>query len=90
MSLPVFFLREKRTVIAYAPALDLSASGTSAERAKRNFETTLRLFLAELMEHGTLDRVLRDMGWSKQERRWQPPVEARTATTVPFRLPVSV
>jgi hypothetical protein len=56
-SLPVLFLKEKRTFIAYTPALDFSASGTTAERAKRNFQRTLRLFLEEVTAAGTLEQV---------------------------------
>ena len=61
-SIPVLFLRERRTYIAYTPVLDLSASGSSIERAKKNFERTLGLFLEDLLERGTLDPVLRDPG----------------------------
>jgi predicted RNA binding protein YcfA (HicA-like mRNA interferase family) len=88
ISLPVFFLREKRTTIAYTPALDLSASGSTAARAKKNFETALRLFLEELVERGTLDEVLREQGWSKHERQWQPPLEVERTGTLPVRIPV--
>ena len=53
-------------------------SGTTAARAKKNFATTLRLFLEELLEHGTLDEVLSDQGWSKHQQQWQPPVPRYT------------
>jgi hypothetical protein len=89
LSIPVLYLREGRAYIAYTPALDLSASGTTVSRAKKNFETTLRLFLDELIARGTLADVLREMGWSKQDRRWRPPVEVARASSVPFRLPVA-
>ena len=88
LSLPVLFLKEKRIFIAYTPALDLSASGNTTARAKKNFEMTLRLFLEELIETGTLEQVLKEQGWSKQERRWQPPVEVQRVGHVPFRVPV--
>jgi hypothetical protein len=70
LSLPVLLLKEKRTFVAYTPALDLSASGSTAQKAKQNFATTLRLFLEELTEAGTTEQVFRDMGWSKHESRW--------------------
>ena len=89
LSLPVLFLKEKRSVIAYTPALDLSASGSTAEKAKKNFEMTLQLFLEELTEAGTTEQVLRDLGWSKHERTWQPPVEVQKVSHVPFRVPVA-
>lgn len=89
LSIPVFYLREGRAYIAYTPTLDLSASGTTVARAKKNFETTLRLFLDELIARGTLADVLRDMGWSKHDRRWRPPVEMERASSVPFQFPVA-
>jgi hypothetical protein len=89
LSIPVFYLREGQTYIAYTPVLDLSASGSTVTRAKKNFETTLRLFLDELIAHGTLADVLRDMGWSKHDRRWRPPVEMARASSVPFWFPVA-
>jgi len=88
-SLPVLFIREKRTVIAYTPALDLSASGSTADAARKNFERTLRLFFDEVMAAGTLDRVLREQGWSKLQRGWEPPVEVRKILYVPLRVPIS-
>ena len=88
LKVPVFFLKEKKMFIAYTPALDLSASGSSTAGAKRNFEISLRLFIEELVEHGTLDEALKELGWFKQEHHWQPPVEAGRMTNVAFRLPV--
>ncbi len=90
LSLPVLFLKEKKTFVAYTPALDLSSSGSTVERAKRNFEVTVRLFLQELVDAGTLEQVLRDMGWSKQERQWQPPVQVQRVIHLPFQVPAAV
>jgi hypothetical protein len=88
LNLPVFFLKEKKAFIAYSPAIDLSASGSSTSNAKKNFERTLAIFLEELLEHGTLEQVLKELGWFKQERQWQPPVKVSRMTSVAFRLPV--
>ena len=88
-SLPVLFIREGKIFIAYTPALDLSASGSTAKAARKNFERTLRLFFEEVMAAGTLDQVLREQGWSKQQHGWEPPVEVRKIVFVPLRVPVS-
>lgn len=88
LKMRVFLLKERQKYIAYSPALDLSAAGSSPERARKNFGVTLRLFVDELVNHGTLERVLIDLGWSKQEHRWQPPVEVEIAMRVPLRLAV--
>jgi hypothetical protein len=42
---PIALMKEGRVYVAYSPALDLSASGNTLAGAKKNFETTLRLFL---------------------------------------------
>ena len=89
LSLPVLLLKEKKVFIAYTPALDLSASGSTAQKAKKNFDTVVRLFLEELAEAGTTEQVFRDMGWSKFERQWQPPVEVRTISQMPFVVPIT-
>lgn len=87
LSLPVLFLKERKTFIAYTPALDLSASGSTQPSAQKNFDLTLKLFVEELVEAGTLERVLKDSGWSKQERKWRPPVDIERVTHIPFTMP---
>ena len=59
INLPLVFLKERRTSIAYSPALDLSASGSTPQKAKENFQTTLRLFIEESIEHGTMMEEVR-------------------------------
>ena len=88
VNVPVFLLKEWKTFIAYAPTIDLSASGSSAARAKKNFKISLCVLLEELLAHGTLEEVLKGLGWFKQEHHWQPPVEVSRMTSVAFRLPV--
>lgn len=88
-SLPLLFLKEGKSFIAYSPALDLSASGTTIAKAKKSFEQIITLFFEELVERGTLEEVLRDMGWFKQNSEWQPPIEIQEITSVSFRLPVA-
>jgi hypothetical protein len=74
ISLPVSFLREGKYFIAYTPALDLSTSALSFDKAKKRFEEVVKIFFEELMEKGTLDEVLADLGWRKVRKRWTPPV----------------
>lgn len=88
--LPVVFFKERKTFIAYSPALDLSSSGTTMLQAKKNFVAMLDLLLEELVAHGTLDQFLMEMGWLKRKKEWQSPVEMQTSVIVPFRLPVAV
>lgn len=73
-ALPVSILREGDSFIAYTPALDLSTSGSTFEEAQKNFEEAVNIFFQELMEMGTLNDVLKDLGWEKQNNKFVPPI----------------
>lgn len=73
-SLPVSFLREGACFIAYSPALDLSTSGKSFGEVKKRFTEVAEIFFEELLEKGTLDEVLTELGWQKLKKKWAPPV----------------
>jgi len=72
--LPVSILREGKRFIAYSPVLDLSTSGKSYEEAKKRFKEIVNIFFEELIKKGTLEEVLRDLGWRRVQTRWNPPV----------------
>ncbi len=88
-NLSVMFLREKKRVVAYAPALDLSTSGKTLNEAKKRFTEIARLFFEEIMKKGTTSNVLTDLGWHRVKRDWKAPtVISQEAET--FRVPVHV
>lgn len=72
--LPVSILREDKKFIAYTPVLDLSTSGDSYEEVKKRFGEIVNIFFEELIKKGTLDEVLRDLGWRHVRAKWRPPV----------------
>lgn len=72
-SLPVTILREGKYFVAYTPALDLSTSAESFEKAKTRFQEIVKIFLQELTEKKTLEKVLSDLGWKKIQKSWSPP-----------------
>jgi len=74
VNLPVSILREGKKFIAYTPALDLSTSGNSYKEAKKRFAEIVNIFFEELIKKGTLDEVLRDLGWKRVRTGWKPPV----------------
>jgi predicted RNase H-like HicB family nuclease len=74
VSLPVSVLKEGKYFIAYSPALDLSTSASSFEEVKKRFSEVVQIFFEELLEKGTLDEVLSELGWRKIQKRWLPPV----------------
>lgn len=73
-SLPVSILKEDKCFVAYSPALDLSTSGKTFEQAKKRFDEVVEIFFEELLEKGTLDKVLKELGWKNIEKEWLPPV----------------
>ncbi len=73
-ALPVTIFREGKAFVAYTPALDLSSTGKTEGEAKRMFAEAVDLLFEELIEMGTLETVLKDLGWTKQDGTFQPPV----------------
>lgn len=73
-SLPVTFLREGDQFVAYTPALDLSTSGETFEQAKKRFGEIVQIFFEECLSLGTLESMLMDLGWKKENSEWNPPI----------------
>ena len=71
---PVMFLREGKTFIAYSPALDIATAGTSHNEAKKRFTEFIDIFFDELVEHGKLEEALLDLGWQKTPQGIKPPL----------------
>lgn len=75
IQLQVSFLKEGDHFVAYSPALDLSTSGNTYEKAKKRFGEAANVFLEELCRAGTLGLTLKELGWrQKTEKRWDPPI----------------
>lgn len=79
-NLSVVFLKEKRRFVAYAPALDLSTSGTTFKQAQKHFAEAARIFFDEVIARGTLKEVLEDLGWEKKNNEWRPPLVVSPGT----------
>ena len=72
-SIPVIYLKEGKSFVCYSPAFDLSAHGKSFEDARRSFAKTVALFAEHVTRKGTWEEVLREYGWSKTGKNWDPP-----------------
>ncbi len=72
--LPVSIFKEGKHFIAYSPVLDLSTSGRTYQEVKRRFNEVVEIFFQELVSKGTLEGVLKSLGWQKIHRQWQPPL----------------
>ena len=86
-SLPVTFLREGEQFVAYTPALDLSTSGDTFDQAKKRFSEIVGIFFEECLNMGTLETVLSDLGWNKQNSEWNPPIVVAQDTQM-FSVPM--
>jgi hypothetical protein len=72
----VYFLKEEKGYVsAYCPDLDLAGQGTDVSTAMASFEVVLQIFLEETIRKGTLDGILRELGWKKpgNQRSLKPP-----------------
>ena len=73
-TIPLCFMKEKKSFIAFSPALDLSTCGKTFEQAKKNFSEALEIFFEECLAMGTLKEVLESCGWEKDPKNgWEPP-----------------
>src|SRR3989338_1241338 len=91
IKLTVNFIKERKQVIAYAPALDISTVGKTEAHAKKRFEELVHIFLKDISERRVEDEVLTEIGWTKtlvQNRspklQWIPPVVTSIDLQVPM------
>lgn len=89
LKLSVVISKQGRRFVAYIPALDLSTSGKSEKDVKKKFGELVNIFLDEIMEAGTLEEVLSELGWHKQEKKWAPPTFVSTES-VGIHIPSAV
>lgn len=73
-SLEVYFFEEDGVRIAYCPALNLSAYGSTIEEAKSEFAQILREHLEDCIAKNTLAADLVRHGWRKQPKEYVAPV----------------
>lgn len=87
LKLPVSILREGKKFIAYSHALDLSTCGDSSLQAKKRFNEIVNIFFEEIIEAGTLEETLMNLGWRRVQDKWMPPLlvsqEAQTIKIMP-------
>lgn len=74
--------REGDLYVAVCPDLDVSSFGESPEEAKRSLREALEAFVEECASMGTLEEVLEEAGFARQDRNWLPrqPVSAELVT----------
>lgn len=66
-------MKHGKDFVAYSPAIDLSTVGKSEKDAHRMFAEAAGMFFEDIIEAGTVDEVLSDLGWQKIQKKWSPP-----------------
>lgn len=86
-NLPVLITKQNKNFIAYTPALDLSTSGKSEKDVRVRFVEIVNLFIEEIIEAGTINDVLYELGWKKVQNKWTPP-KIISSKSLDFKIPV--
>jgi len=84
--LTVVITKQGKRLVAYTPALDISTSGKSEKDVKARFSELAKLFFEEIVEAGTTDDVLSELGWKKVQKKWAPPTVI-SEKSVSFNIP---
>lgn len=72
-NIPITIMKQGKRFVAYSPAFDISTSGKSQKDVFKKFEEIVGIFLEEIIEMGTLNDVLSELGWKKVQKKWNPP-----------------
>ena len=73
ISFTVHLFRDGDVIVAHVPELDVSTCGDTAESARTNIKDAVRAFLEAAEEIGTLNDVLEEAGYRRNENGWTPP-----------------
>jgi hypothetical protein len=86
-NLPVVITKQGKHFVAHSPALDISTSGNTEKDAKKKFVELVDIFLEEIIVAGTIEDVLSELGWKKQQKHWNPP-QVISTESIGINLPV--
>jgi len=65
--------KEGRTFVAHALELDVTSCGGTKDKALRNLEEAVRLFLEEAEKMGTLEQILHEAGYTGTRQKMESP-----------------
>ena len=76
--------REGKVYVAHALPLDVSSAGDTPEKAKQALQEAVELFVATARQHGTLEDLLEECGYTLQDGNWvAPKIVAQDHNLVP-------
>ncbi|MGE5445160.1 MAG: type II toxin-antitoxin system HicB family antitoxin [Ignavibacteriales bacterium] len=65
--------KEGDMYVSYSPELDISSCGRTSQEAKKNLREAVEAFLEESDHMGTLQELLEESGFIKDETGWKRP-----------------
>ena len=65
--------REGKHYIAHALPIDVSSAGDTPDSARKALLEAVELFVATARQHGTLDEILEECGYTRDKDRWVAP-----------------
>ena len=74
VKIPISVLKEGNNFVVYSPVLDLSTSAKTYKQALSRFNEAVEIFFEEVLKKGTLEDVLKELGWMKSGANWHPPL----------------
>jgi hypothetical protein len=75
-TLSLISFKEDDAVIVYSPALDLSGCGNTLAEAKSSFQIVLEEFFKYTIEHNTLGKELKRLGWEVSGSPTKPQIKS--------------
>lgn len=87
LSLPCRIRKEGRYFVSWCYPLDVFSQGETKEKALRNLEEAVGLFITSCIRRGTLDKVLKDCGFVLSSKRSRPITKRRGEHEITVPLP---
>jgi len=72
VNLTVMVWKEEQPYVAYAPELDVSSCGRTANQAKSRLREAISLFVEDAARRGTLEDILSESGFEKHGNKLRP------------------
>ncbi len=86
-SLPIKITKKKKYYVSCCPVLDVWSQGETKTEAAENLRDALQLFLIDCFERGTLDKVLKESGFTAAKtppKKQMSKLRQRIDVTLPF------
>jgi predicted RNase H-like HicB family nuclease len=76
--MPVQLFKDGNQYVADCGALGLASHGKTISEAKTSLKNVIEVFIEEVIEMGTLDKVMTERGWTRktsgeEKYAWMPP-----------------